>query len=201
MQDLIVLTMISPIVLFLLRQKWLSHAAVVILTVMIMLGMNIRLCQVSSLLLFLLGGIISVYYRDFWEKKNENHLLIMIWFLLFFICCILKWIDSPNISKVVVIIMPIFFWKAMDFLDAFAVYGQEPSWFFKQSFFIYAVHVIPVESLSALLSKISNTMTWASISYMITPPVILCFIYIIAKMLNSKCPGIYRILCGGRNGM
>lgn len=195
MQDLIVLTAISPIILLLLRNRWMSYVAVAGLMLLHALGIN----KISSLMLFLIGGILAVYHRDFFENPSKNKYETVAWCLLFVICSVIRFLDLPHTYLVMQILCPIIFWKALDFLNVFNIYNREPSWFCKQSFFIYAAHIIPVDAVNGLLSRINNTMMWASITYILNPLIVLLLLYIVAKAMNKLCPRVYALLCGNRS--
>lgn len=199
MQDVIVLTIISPIILLFLRNRWFSYTVAAGLMITSLFNINFWVCQSSSLLLFLIGGILAVYHRDFWEQANQNKYETVLWLLLFLLYSVVKWLSLPYISTIALMLSPIFFWKLLDFLDIFGVYDHEPFWFCKQSFFIYAAHIIPVDAMNGILSRINNTMLWASISYMLVPLLVLLLIYFAARILNKKFPIIYHVLCGNRN--
>ena len=55
MQELIVLTALSPVLVILLRKRYTAYITVIILFALAMLGTNTPLCQTSSVLLFTLG--------------------------------------------------------------------------------------------------------------------------------------------------
>lgn len=199
MQDLIVLTVIFPIILLLLRNRWTSYAAFIGLIVLSFLNIDLRVCETTSLILYLLGGILAVYHRDFWEQANRKKYETLLWTLLFLLGTAARLLNLRYMWTIALVTAPIFFRKALDFLDVFTVYDREPSWFCKQSFFIYASHIFPVDAVNGLLSRINQAMAWASITYIINPPLVLLLIYITARVMNRICPQMYRILCGGRN--
>lgn len=199
MQDLIVITAISPLILLLLRNRRLSCGVAVGLFSLCLFGIKLYVCQTTSLLLFLIGGIFAVYHRDFWEQPNRSKYETAVWCLLFVICSAVRWLNLPYIYTITLIASPIVFWKALDFLNAFKVYDREPHWFCRQSFFIYAAHIIPVDAVNGILSRINSTMAWASVTYMLNPLIVLFLIYFAARVMNKICPKIYRVLCGNRS--
>ena len=198
MQDLIVLTALSPVLVILLRKRYTAYITVIILFVLTMLGINTPLCQTSSILLFTLGGTLSAYNREYWEKPNSSHFETAMYILLFLICAVLKWLSIPFISIVYSIVTPILFWKSCELLGYWNVFDHEPWWFCKQSFFIYSAHIIPVQGLSSILSKISSSMAWASFSYLVNPLIALAFLYVVARILAQRFPKLYGLLCGNR---
>lgn len=199
MQDLIVLTVLSPILIRLLRNRYLICVTIIVLLVLSVLGINSPVCQTTSLLFFTIGGVLSVYYREYWETFNGNHFEAIIYFALFLICAAIRWFSLPVLSTIALVLSPILFWKSCDWLTFINVFDHEPPWFCKQSFFIYAAHDLLVESLSAILSKVSDNMAWVSICFIVTPLIVLIFLYVVARLLSQRLPKVYQLLCGGRN--
>ena len=199
MKDLIVVTAVSPLILPLLRNRRLSCGAAVGLFSLCLFGIKLYICQTTSLMLFLIGGIISVYHRDFWEQPNRSKGETVVWCSLFLIFAAVKWLNVPYSETVFSLVSPIIFWKALDFLDIFKLFDRQPYWFCTQSFFIYAAHIIPVDAVNGIFSRINNTMAWASLTYVLNPLIVLLLIYIAARVMNKICPKIYRVLCGNRS--
>lgn len=198
MQELIVLTALSPVLVILLRKRYTAYVTVIILMIITMLDINTPLCQTSSVLLFILGGTLSVYHREYWEKLNGNHFETAIYIVLFLICAVLKWLSIPFISTIYIIVSPILFWKSCELLGQWKVFDHEPLWFCKQSFFIYSAHIFIVEGLSSIMSKVSSNMLWVSFSYLVNPLIALAFLYMAARVLAQRFPKLYGLLCGNR---
>ena len=198
MQDLIVLTAFSPVLVLFLRNRYVTYVGIIVLTILSMLGINAPVCQTSSILLFTIGGALSVYHREYWKKPNKNHFETALYIILFLILAVIKWLSIPYFSTIYSVLSPILFWKSCELLEGLNLFDHEPSWFCKQSFFIYSAHVFLVEGLSVILSKISSSMVWVSFSYMITPIIALGFLYIAARIMAQRLPKVYGLLCGNR---
>ena len=119
MQDLIVLTALSPVLAILLRKRYTVYVTVIILMIITMLDINTPLCQTSSVLLFTLGGTLSVYHREYWEKQNSNHFETAMYIVLFLICAVFKWLSIPFIPTIYSVVTPILFWKSCELLGKF----------------------------------------------------------------------------------
>lgn len=156
------------------------------------------MCQTTSLLLFTLGGALAVYHREYWEAFRGSYFHAGRYLVLFLVFAAFRWLSLPVLSTISVIVSPILFWKSCDLLTRFKLFDREPLWFCKQSFFLYAAHDFPVETLSAILSRASNNMAWIAISYIVTPLVVLACLYIAARFLSRRLPKVYQLLCGGR---
>ncbi len=198
MQDLIVLTVLSPILIRLLRNRYLTCGSIIVLLVLSILDINAPVCQTTSLLFFTIGGALSVYHREYWETFNGNHSETVIYIALFFVCAAIRWFSIPVLSTISLVLSPILFWKSCDLLTMINVFDHEPLWFCKQSFFIYAAHDFLVESLSAILLRVSDNMAWVSICFIVTPLVVLIILYVVARLLSQRLPKVYKLLCGNR---
>ena len=198
MQDLIVLTVFSPVLVKLLRNRYMTYGATVVLFIFAMLGINTPVCQTNSILLFVIGGTLSVYHREYWEKTNSSFRETVFYILLFLILAAMKWLEIPYVSTIFSTVSPILFWKGCDLLRLMNVFEHEPSWFCKQSFFIYSAHIFLVEGISSIFSRVSTGMLWVSLSYMINPIISLALLYIAARVLTQRFPKLYGLLCGNR---
>lgn len=199
MQDLIVVTAMSPVLLVLLRNRYVAYGTIAVLTVLYVCGINTPFFQTSSLLLFFAGGTLSVYHRAFWETVSESRWKAGMYFALFFLFAVFKWVPLPVMSQISVIVSPILFWKSCDWLEQVHLFDHEPLWFCKQSFFIYAAHDFPVETLSTIFARVSHNALWRAISYLATPLIVLAFLYLVARLLSRRLPQFYRLICGGRS--
>ena len=198
MQDLIVLTVFSPVLVMVLRNKYTTYVAIAVLLILSLLGINTPVCQTNSILLFTLGGALSVYHREYWENPNGSHFETACYIALFFGGAVIRWLAIPYLSTIILVLSPILFWKSCELLGQMHVFDHEPLWFCKQSFFIYSVHIFLVEGLSSILSRVSSNMIWVSFSYMINPMVALAFLYVAARILAQRFPKVYGLLCGNR---
>lgn len=88
--------------------------------------------------------------------------------------------------------------KGCDLLRMTHIFEHEPWWFCKQSFFIYSAHFFLVEGLCSILARVSSSMLWVSLSYMINPIISLALLYIASKVLTQRFPKLYGLLCGNR---
>lgn len=119
MQNLIVLTALSPVLVILLRKRYTAYITIIILMILAMLDINTLLCQTSSALSFILGGTLSVYHREYWEKQNSNHFETAMYIVLFLICAVFKWLSIPFIPTIYSVVTPILFWKSCELLGKF----------------------------------------------------------------------------------
>lgn len=198
MKNLIVLTVITPILVKVLRNKYMTCVTIIVLLILSMMGIDTPICQTNSILLFMIGGTLSVYYREYWENPNKNRFETIFYIVLFVISAVLKWLAIPFISTIFVAVSPILFWKSCDLLGQMKVFDHEPLWFCKQSFFIYSAHIFLVQGVSSLLYRVSSKGTWIAFSYIVNPFIVLVLLYIVARILAQKLPKVYGLLCGNR---
>lgn len=109
MQDLIVLTVFSPVLVKILRNRYMTYVTIVVLFIFDMLGINTPVCQTNSILLFVIGGMLSVYHEEYWEKTNSSLREITIYILLFLILVAMKWLEMPYVSVIFSTVSPILF--------------------------------------------------------------------------------------------
>ena len=188
LHDLIILSLLSPVMVLILRKQ----NRIILLLCLIgfaALFSNRYIVKTDSLFFFLLGGHISCYQKEQFEKRSS---LAVICVLIVMISVIIRYVETPYLSRIMLLISPLALWKAFDLFSI-----PSPKWFYTQSFFIYASHIIPTTVVMKILVKMAPKGTEA-LSYMITPWITLGFIYITARTLNSCFPRLYKILCGGR---
>lgn len=198
MKNLIVLTIITPILVKVLRNKYMTYVTIIILLILSMMGINTPICQTNSILLFMIGGMLSVYHREYWENPNKNSLETIFYIVLFVISAVLKWLAIPFASAIFAVVSPILFWKSCDLLGQMKVFDHEPFWFCKQSFFIYSAHIFPVQGVSSLLYRVSSKGAWIAFSYIVNPIIVLALLYVAARILAQRFPKVYGLLCGNR---
>lgn len=196
MADLIMLTLASPFINYMLQRKKVSVVVVFILSVFAYFDVNFLIFKAESLFYFVLGGCITVYFNDFWSEENKNKWLYLLAFIVF---VGLRYFDIPVAGRVAYLVLPILMWKAMDVILPEKLIEHNPSWFITQTFFIYAAHLIPITCLGHLLSKLNGGIVWATISYCAAPGITLIFLFIAAVWMHRFMPKIYSVLCGARS--
>ena len=125
MQDLIVLTAFSPVLVLFLRNRYVTYVGIIVLTILSMLGINAPVCQTSSILLFTIGGALSVYHREYWKKPNKNHFETALYIILFLILAVIKWLSIPYFSTIYSVLSPILFWKSCELLEGLNLFDHE----------------------------------------------------------------------------
>lgn len=119
MQDLIVITALSPLLEKVLKHKMVSHAILLIILLCSIMQYSIPLFQISSLLYFMIGGVLSVYYRDYWENTEYDRKSTLLYILAFVPCAVIRWKSIPVLADLALVISPVLFWKSCDLLNEF----------------------------------------------------------------------------------
>jgi hypothetical protein len=161
-----------------------------------LISVIVKEADISGLFFFVLGGYLAFYHKTFMEKRHDNFLLDGLCVVTILSLIIANYLDFILVYNVLLLAAPISVWIVADSI----VFPRE-KWFIKQSFFIYACHIIPVTIVMKLLAKISIRIGGGiacAVAYMVTPWINLFIIYFIASVLNKICPRIYKILSGGR---
>ena len=194
--DLILLTALSPILLHFLRNKITTGFMWGVFAVIYFFNVDLFIFSRSmSPIFFFTGGILATYYRERFEEKEEHNVFFVTLLILFLF---IQYFEIPILNKAIYLLSPIVLWRAIDALIPEHYLKDNPGWFTRQSFFIYAAHVIPVTIVGHLLAKIGKGSTWAAISYLIAPWITLGLIYVVAQVLYRNVPRFYRVICGDR---
>ena len=193
LQDLIILTALSPLLLMVLKNRCVCIALMLVLFLTNLFSIDLIIVRTSSLIFFMLGAYISIYARDYFETDKSNAIVYLFGFMF---VGIVRYYRIPMAEQIGFFVSPILLWKGIDLLIPMKK-QKEPKWFVSQSFFIYASHVIPITIIGHLLSKVGG-MAWAACTYLIAPWITLGLIYMVARFLHKFCPNFYRIICGYR---
>ena len=194
LQDLIILTALSPVLLMVLKNRYVGIALMLVSFLTNAASIDLIIVRTSSLMFFMLGAYISIYAREYFETDKGN---VTVYLSGFILAGIVRYYHIPVAEQIAFLASPILFWKGIDLLIPMKKL-KEPKGFISQSFFIYASHVIPITIIGHILSKAGRGMAWAACSYLISPWITLGLIYLIAKLLHKLCPNFYRMICGYR---
>ncbi len=192
LQDLILFILFCPVIYAILNHKWLSK-----LTLLLLALLSVAIySNISGLFFFVMGGYIAFYHREVIEKTCDNNILKCLCVVILLALIVLKYMNLELLFHVLLLVSPLAVWIAFENFKF-----PRAKWFIKQSFFIYACHVIPITIIMKVIAKLSIKMKSdfaCAVAYLITPWITLFIIYIIASLLNKFFPRIYKILSGGR---
>lgn len=196
LKDLIVMTAFSPLLVPALRHKWSAALVWAAVLAVNFLPVNLRVVQSPSLVSFYLGAYLAVYHRDLFEQTGRADKRFV---LLFAVFCVVRWLNLPVLADVCLWFSPLMLWKFLDAVLPRRVLESTPAWFAQQSFFIYAVHAIPITVVQHLFIRQGAGIGWITVSYLLTPVVTLGLVYVTARILNAVTPRFYALICGGRS--
>ena len=195
MAELIILTALAPLILIIIRKKYLCAISFSVVIVAVFANWNFTYLKASSVLFFVIGATLAIYKKDFWEKSNYNKIF---WSILFIVMCIARWWKIPVVNEIFYCISPIVLWCSSNvFFEGRKIDNKLP-WFIHQSFFVYAAHVLPVTAVGHILAKVGNGSIFATVAYIITPVIVLVLIYGVAAFFNKYMRTVYMILSGNR---
>lgn len=149
LQDLIILTALSPLLLIVLKNRCVGIALMLVSFLTNAASIDLIIVRTSSWMFFMLGAYISIYARDYFEIDKSNAIVYLFGFTL---VGIVRYYHIPVAEQIGFFVSPILLWKGIDLLIPMKKL-KKPKWFVSQSFFIYASHVIPVTVIGHLLSK------------------------------------------------
>lgn len=201
LHDLIMLMCLTPILMKALQNKFAATVLGILILIVYISAQegSVQLFEyyffkIQSLLFFFKGSFLRVFCKKLFERENTIQASIVALILLT-VSVSIRLVEIPVLSKLALFIEPILFWVAVDILPQ-----PKLSWFYKQSFFIYVAHLVPITVTSKVLALVSQSNLWlAAAAYLITPWIVLGELYVSAKMLCFFTPNIYNFLSGGRS--
>ncbi|QIZ05651.1 acyltransferase [Priestia megaterium] len=202
LQDLIVLMALSPLFLLVLKRKQFSLLVLTIMAVAHLFNTPLMIIHTASLFFFYLGSSLAVYYRDWFEKrKGRNYSFVCLMVLILLIELRLQ--NYRIISDIAYLLSPLAMWNMFDLFNQSGKLGyqKETLWFEKQSFFIYASHIIIVTTVGKVLLKVGgagDNSTWIIGNFIVAPFITLFVIYVLSRLLSRYCSRFYGIISGNR---
>ena len=206
-RNLIVLTIISPLIYYSLKIKPISYLILAGLFVIYFIEPNFlsfNYLQIFSWCWYYLGAVLSTHIKDF-KKLTTKHSLtsLLLGLTLSTILCIFNMglfniVIPANIlfytNKIFLPLMIVCFWFAFDLFVSNKTIRIE-----KISFFIYCTHSLILESIQKTIFLLgNNSFIFAVIDYILSPAVTFCIIIAFALFLNRFLPKVFYILSGGR---
>lgn len=195
LRNLMVLMLLSPLILVLLRKKYLCLAVTALWGLAAARNRNLTdWLYSSSLFYYLLGAWLMQYRRDFFLKQRSG-----LWLLVVGILVLLRFFNLiPEIlaSAVGMAMIPMT-WMGLKELDFIA---NTP--FCHQSFVIYCLHPLVVSFWRRLFAIVYGgrlpLQVWVVGSYLISAVLSVGTLYILCSHVLPLCPGAFHLLSGGR---
>ena len=205
-RDLILLTLISPIIYWLI--KGFNLISILILFITWFIDFDFIIVSNISLLFFFIGAYLSIKKETILQNDFSKRYWIYtgLWLFLIFSKVTLLYINNQDqiiiniLSKSSIIIGIIAIWSLYDFLfknkdlSITKYYG-----FFSFSFFVYAFHIPSLYFLKKGIFYFLGKTEFVSLFNYITAPIIIIFFsIIIGYYIKLYTPVFYRIITGGR---
>lgn len=193
MKELIIISfLVTPMLVLVLRRKRLSHVVLILIVICSFFQIDFHFVQSTSILFFFQGALIATFYRK-WFEQNECKNMSIIYLVLLLICIIIRFFNKSAMSELCLYASPILLVKSGEWVP-----HKNVNWFVKQSFFIYASHIIPVTAIGHILRMVSSDNSWATVAYIIAVLMTLIILWIVAHCLVKISPYFYSLISGGR---
>lgn len=200
--DLIIYTLLSPFILFIIENKKISILLIIILIYFnLCIDISYKSCFYWAPI-YLTGAILGKYYSNFvfTTLYINRHIQILAFILLITFSIFQVFNTSIKITYLYRIISPFLFWILVDaFLLNKKNYIRNPKGYFHYSFFIYANHFFFITAIQKMISWLNINPTLSFIlSYAIIPPIIIFYLIKCATFLQKRCNKVYSLITGGR---
>lgn len=190
LRDLIVMSLLTPILYFLIRK---SHYALWL--VLVVCGLTDfwptdNVCTAYNLSFFVLGITLSQFEIKFKLGKWSNLLILFMAVLALYFCNVF---DSTLLGYVTTLLMLI------SLYNYFGLYINIKEEITSASTFVYLGHgFFVLSAFSIIINKcipIDNELCMC-LRYILTPVITIMFLVVSDHLLQKKCPGLHRILVG-----
>lgn len=192
LQNLIVYIILCPILYFVLKNRKLPLGT--ILMCFLLANVYFRWIPfMGGFVEYALGGWLAMNYKDVVMYKNKYLTMIGWIYLAAQFITGFRWFDLVGQALFVIAA-----WFAMDSLELVNNEKEFP-WWMKMTFFTYVAHDIFLEAFQKMVFLYGNqNALWALGSYMILPVIVYVLLVGIAKIMQTICPTIWKVLVGKR---
>ncbi len=194
--QLILLIALAPVIYFLLQRAFAGAAVIAVLYLLAQGGIIIPQLNLDALLYYCAGAYGALHLKNWVEgeqngRKTEIGLIIMVAAL---VLANLPWPGGTFAQVTPRLLVPIALWLIAD-----PNWFSEPFNFMKENFFLYAVHFAIVRLINKTAAAVfPGNWLAASLLYFLMPVLVVAFSCGAGKALRRYCPGIWRLLVGGR---
>lgn len=191
--SLLILVCLSLLVAVLFKTKAWGILTLVALAVGGLFSLGIPELECRFAFFYCLGAYFAIHCRTAFEKRPSMIACAFSMIILILCVGVRAYSDLSKIGLVFLYVSPCCYWVLSSGLS----YKTGP--FVRQSFFVYACHIIIVSSINRILQVVGDTSTlWIVLSYFLTPAITLIIIYFVYRLLSRLTPMLYSTLCGGR---
>ncbi len=193
MATLIMLVSLSPIIAVGLRKQKPFLVSLGFIAFGGVLNYQLPDFEMKFITFYLLGSYIAVYHKEILEQMVERKHLLLSTVVL--ICSVVfrTFTNEGYLHTILLYATPICVWNMGQMLR-FRITD-----FTRQSFYIYAGHIVIVTTFNKLLLRINNSSAiWALSSYFLAPMLTLIVLWCTYKIIIQTMPHFYRVICGNR---
>lgn len=213
MFQLILLTVITPILFYFLKNLWSIAIFYLVLYTLLILDINITYINEDAMIYFFSGAIFSKLYNEqkieFISKKNFVLALIVFAFTFALNRAAfetLKLVNQFITFYIVTIILERLAGCFLVFYFVDLIFKYEKVYgFMENTFFLYAIHYVIVRSMAHVLTFVEQRCALGSMKlvveifvFILSPVVCVVINFYLTKFLKSKCNVLYKYLSGNR---
>lgn len=201
--NLIIFSLAAPLIYFIVRNKYIGIASIILLTILATFGIGIAssvFYSSTSIIYYLIGAIIGKHYFDFASRKvnkgiRYSSIIILLSYITFKNIFPSSHCSLEILQVVVFSLCSFALWNIVDiFIDKI-----KPREIYSNSFAIYAMHT----NISAIITKLIflclPKSEWMAIpNFIITAIFTLTIINLICIFLQKFFPKVHAILLGNR---
>lgn len=186
--------LLSPILLLLVKRKTTSIITLFALLALNFSGFEYGEVRFFHLFYFYCGAFLVQWYpKILFDIRYRKGTSILALIPVLTINLITMFVPHWFVDKMAIIIMMIGLWVFADVFSMVPVRAFE-----KQSFFIYCIHGLPLETIEKLISMLGKSHVLGIVDYVLAPILCLLSIYILYRLLVKFVPGFYNFINGGR---
>ena len=208
-KHLIIFTIFAPLIYFLFKDKKVGAVTLIFILILVMFSIQSGYLTIplkltsNSIWIYLYEGIyyfLGSYFSLNWKKecemfncKRSKICLAFIIFLLMFNVYITFHSVSVNTRIIFRLLFCINLFFCFDLLP-----DIEIKWWMKISFFIYCLHMYPLQLSQQLLIRLFLNNWVQLFSYLFMPVFSILLCILLAKILMNGFPKLWNIVTGGR---
>lgn len=204
MFDLIVFSFVSPLLFFIIRNKYIGIVSVICLSILSLFGIHLPIklfYYPTSIIFYLVGGIIGYHYFDFVANRSSKSTQIVSVLLLF------SYVLAKNIIRqelhidnylTEIVAFTICAFSLWNIVDIF-IEKIKPRAIYRRSFAIYAMHLNVALIVLKIFSFCMPQSEWFKIpKFVLMVALTLLIINFVCAFLEKFSPKIYALLMGDR---
>lgn len=211
--NLIVFTILSPVIYTLLKNKYVGVIVLIGITVLYGFGIIIPetvsingfeyniFWRADSIIMYMVGAYIGIHFFDFFAKKKSKPVALIA--LLCFVACSVinannEKVGIDRISVWYILLMLVFCWSAWIMFDLFK-FDKKPKEICEYSFMMFALNFyLGVYIAKVLYIVLPKAQIFCLVNLCLTVILDIGFILVFSHLLKKFLPKLYSVITGGR---